>query len=119
EGPDKPRPGFVPYVRVERVNFTDAAPWPSIPAGSGLALQRNDPTAFSNDPASWGTAQPSPGRAAPSGGGGDRDGDGMPDDWETANGFNPDLASDALEDADSDGLINRDEYIAGTNPRDA
>jgi hypothetical protein len=118
EGPDKPRPGFVPHVRVERIDFADVPPWPSIPASSGLSLQRGDPAAFSNDPASWMAAQPSPGHAtAP--GGGDRDGDGMPDDWESANGLNPDLAADALEDADSDGLINRDEYTAGTNPRDA
>jgi hypothetical protein len=48
----------------------------------------------------------------------DRDGDGAPDVWETANGFNPDQASDGEGDVDGDGMLNADEFIAGTNPRD-
>jgi hypothetical protein len=47
----------------------------------------------------------------------DSDGDGMPDAWESANGFNPSSASDAEQDSDADGMINRDEYRAGTDPR--
>jgi hypothetical protein len=49
----------------------------------------------------------------------DRDGDGMPDAWELAHGFNPDDPSDAARDADGDGLTNAEEYEAGTDPRDA
>jgi hypothetical protein len=49
----------------------------------------------------------------------DSDGDGMPDAWETDNGFDPDLAEDAAEDADGDGMTNLEEYLAGTAPRDA
>jgi uncharacterized repeat protein (TIGR01451 family) len=48
---------------------------------------------------------------------GDDDVDGMHNGWETANGFDPDDASDALVDADSDGSTNLAEYQAGTNPR--
>ena len=46
----------------------------------------------------------------------DDDNDGMPDDYETDNGFDPLDASDAQTDADSDGVSNVDEYLAGTNP---
>lgn len=46
----------------------------------------------------------------------DIDGDGMTNDYETANGFDPEDASDASEDADGDGVSNLDEFLAGTNP---
>jgi hypothetical protein len=50
--------------------------------------------------------------------GADADTDGMPDDWELWNGLNGSDPADALLDADSDGTSNRDEYVAGTSPRD-
>jgi len=50
---------------------------------------------------------------------GDRDCDGLPDDWEERNGLDPDNAADALADADGDGLTNKQEYKLGTNPRSA
>ena len=46
----------------------------------------------------------------------DSDKDGMPDVWEDANGFNKFSAADATQDADGDGVNNRDEYLLGTNP---
>jgi uncharacterized protein (DUF1800 family) len=49
----------------------------------------------------------------------DGDSDGMPDAWETTHTFNPGSASDATQDADSDGLSNLREYLSGTNPRDS
>ena len=46
----------------------------------------------------------------------DSDNDGMPDVWEDANSLNKFLATDATNHLDGDGLINRDEFLAGTNP---
>lgn len=47
----------------------------------------------------------------------DTDSDGLPDNWEEANGFNPRDASDAAADSDGDGHSNLQEYLAGTDPR--
>lgn len=41
----------------------------------------------------------------------DRDGDGMPDDWERANGFNATDARDGGRDADGDGYTNIEEWL--------
>ncbi|HEU0011851.1 MAG TPA: lamin tail domain-containing protein [Verrucomicrobiae bacterium] len=49
----------------------------------------------------------------------DTDNDGVPDAWETANGFSPTNATDAALDADGDSMSNWEEYIAGTNPTNA
>ena len=46
----------------------------------------------------------------------DRDGDGMTDVWEVANGLNPDDASDAGADPDNDGASNGAEFSRGTDP---
>jgi RHS repeat-associated protein len=46
----------------------------------------------------------------------DSDGDGLPDEWETYYGLNPQFADDAEFDSDADGLTNRQEYQAGTSP---
>lgn len=48
----------------------------------------------------------------------DTDSDGMPDDYEIANGFDFENPDDADEDADGDGISNLGEFIAGTLPRD-
>lgn len=49
----------------------------------------------------------------------DLDDDGLPDDWELANGLDPGNPRDALADDDRDGRSNLDEFRAGTGPRDA
>jgi len=46
----------------------------------------------------------------------DSDFDGMPDDWESANGLTVGL-NDANQDADGDGFTNREEYELGTDPQ--
>jgi hypothetical protein len=49
----------------------------------------------------------------------DSDGDGMPDCWELAHGFDPMDAGDSDGDNDGDGMSNRDEFWAGTDPTNA
>jgi subtilisin family serine protease len=49
---------------------------------------------------------------------GDADCDGIPNQWEIDNGFDPFNPADALEDEDGDGFTNLEEYLCGTDPND-
>ena len=49
----------------------------------------------------------------------DTDHDGLPDAWETAHGLNPAQAADGTVDSDGDGMLNWQEYVAGTDPTNA
>ena len=46
----------------------------------------------------------------------DSDGDGMPDEFESRYGLDPDDGSDASRDPDGDGFTNIEEYVNGTEP---
>ncbi|MBN1867162.1 carboxypeptidase regulatory-like domain-containing protein [Candidatus Sumerlaeota bacterium] len=48
----------------------------------------------------------------------DEDVDAMADDWETTHGLNPADPDDALEDPDTDNLVNADEHARGADPND-
>jgi len=71
--PSTPEPdGFVPYIRLDRVNYSDGNhpenfhelpgdPWPTSPDGSGDSLNRIVPTNYGNDVANWDANTPTPG----------------------------------------------------------
>jgi hypothetical protein len=102
------------WILMDEVRYAPDAPWPASAAGQGDALHRFDPAAYGNDPAAWIAAPPHPGVSPLM----DTDGDGMPDLWELRHALNPDAPQDASLDLDLDGLTNREEYLAGTDPRD-
>ena len=100
---------------VDEVIYGNQAPWPAVANGTGASLQRTTAGGSGTNPANWTAAAPSPGRGTVP----DRDGDGMPDDWEIAHQLNPDYAGDAALDPDQDGFSNLQEYLAGTDPHDS
>lgn len=96
---------FIQYVRVDRVNFKDSAPWPSSPDGNGSALTKRVEKEYGNDAINWTALAASPGDIAP----GERY-----QAWASANGV-----AEATADADGDGLSNLVEYAFGLNPQSA
>jgi hypothetical protein len=62
ERPDNPLNGDVPYIRVDRVEYEDHAPWPAAADGNVPSLQRLVATAYGNDPTNWVAVAPSAGR---------------------------------------------------------
>ena len=68
QAPGQPDAGFVPYIRVDKVNYSDVAPWPTAADGTGRSLQRKNNTTFGNDPINWEAADPTAGRVGGGGG---------------------------------------------------
>ncbi len=119
--PPHPDAGYVPYIRVDKVNYGASYPdgiqrWPS--SSGGLSLQRKNSLLFGNDPINWVVAARTTGQPSSSAVQ-DTDGDGIPDAWEIQFGFNPTNSADAALDPDGDTMSNLAEYIAGTNPTNA
>jgi len=57
QAPPSPDAGFVPYILVDRVVYSDSSPWPSgadgATNGSPISLQRIVPTHYGNEPLNW------------------------------------------------------------------
>src|SRR5262249_33586994 len=61
QGPAHPDFGFIPFILVERVKYSDTAPWPTSADGSGASLQRVTDEFYANDPANRSGGPPTPG----------------------------------------------------------
>ena len=51
----------VSYVLVDKVSYSDTAPWPGGTDGFGLSLQRKSPAEYGDDPTNWTAALPTAG----------------------------------------------------------
>lgn len=107
-GPDT---GLVPFILVDKVKYSDVAPWPAGADGTGQSLHRITLANYGNDPINWTNAAPSPG---PQGANPDADGDGMEDAWEVT--FFGNTSRNGTGDFDNDGMTDLAEFLGGTNP---
>jgi hypothetical protein len=120
----KPFPDPFPLVPVNTTSAEDA--YKAVLAGVGACLPARDKADAriveevrkgagkiidsQNDVGGWPELKSKPAPA-------DSDNDGIPDDWETAHGLNPQEAADAVADADKDGYTNLEEHLNGTDPQ--
>ena len=109
--------GTLDEVRLYDVGLTEAeiqglanVVLPSDTDGDGIPDEQD---AFPTDPSEWDDTD---GDGIGNNADADDDGDGMHDQWEILNGFDPLDASDASEDADGDGLSNLEEFLQGSDP---
>jgi hypothetical protein len=58
-----PELGFVPYLLVEDIQYSDSPPWPTNSDGRGFSLHRVSATGYGNDAINWVDSIPSPGRS--------------------------------------------------------
>jgi hypothetical protein len=118
--PPHPDAGTVPYVLVERADYSSSAPWPTGADGTGQSLQRVVPGEYGNDPVNWRVASPTPGGGNPGVSLKDDDKDGMPDQWEMIYFGGTDVPEGGpADDWDGDGSRNIDEWFARTSPTNA
>ncbi|MBN2474517.1 MAG: lamin tail domain-containing protein [Pirellulales bacterium] len=105
--------GYIPYYRIDYVNYNDAAPWPLEPDGQGAAMNRLDAFAYGNDPINWeaSTLRGTPGQVnVPI----DRTPPSVPDDVDARVTVNPDTIT-LMWDASTDGETHVDHYVVYRN----
>jgi len=115
ENPTDTNPGFVPYYFADRAHLRTG----SNPSSNLLSFHRAGFEVYGGHSTNWTQATPSPGKVPVVQQDADLDQDGMSDVWEKQNGLDPENKSDAFQDSDGDGFSNLNEFMAGTNPRDA
>jgi hypothetical protein len=93
------------YIRVDRVDYSDSAPWPTGPDGSGTALARINNQTYGNDVANWTEA-------------GGNFSNNSYQQWVTEQNF-PAGQSGDNDDPDHDGIRNAMEYAIGADPQSA
>jgi len=58
--PDTPNlDGDVPYILVDKIDYSDHTPWPELAGGTGASIQRLVTPDYGNDPTNWAAAKPS------------------------------------------------------------
>ena len=103
------RPGAVDalnvqqYVRVDKVDFSDSAPWVTTPDGQGPSLTKISEKDYGNDHINWMASTASPGAIAATN---------RFATWASGYGV-----SGGGNDPDLDGVSNLMEYALGTNPQ--
>jgi len=106
---------FLPYIAVDVVHYHDKAPWPTNADGAGPSVERVVASAYGNDPINW-RASYGPGTPG-------RENWPSLASWETRYFTPAELADPAVggegADPDGDGETNFQEYLSGTDPRDA
>jgi Right handed beta helix region len=111
--------GFVIELSLNSVDWVTAGTAPANAAGSVISgLTEGASYAFRIRGTNFIGESLNSNWALTSGTPGDMDGDGLPDQWETDHGLNPNDSSDAALDADQDAASNLEEYLAGTDPND-
>ncbi|MCP5534672.1 MAG: lamin tail domain-containing protein [Akkermansiaceae bacterium] len=93
------------YIRIDRVNYADVAPWATTPDGGGPALSKIFETEYGNDAANWSAATASPATYAAGA---------SYAQW-AADESLPAGKDGPLDDPDGDGLDNLTEYTLGTD----
>lgn len=95
--------GVRQFIRVDRVNYSDSAPWPTGPDGGGTSLVRINESGYGNDYINWAESVATPGETSFQ-------------QWLTSQNLPPGQ-NGPDGDPDGDGLRTGLEYALGTDPK--